>query len=451
MPNIEPYPRTCLTLDRYARIMGINPVHFQMSYTNTVFPIQGQCDEVWYRYAWQFADIVSLDEIALEIAIAERDIQNFVNYPLCPTWICDESAKYPAYHRPEVVSSSGVGVGGRSKGVNARWFKIRDVGHRGTEALALDVAVTYEDRNADGFGETAVVQIPYDPETFTHPNCEIKVFVAGTNADPRWEIRYAKHITRDAGAGTITLEFDTWLFVDPDKQATPPMILLTNVKALDLDDPTNLLSTVDVYAEYVDTTTPPVAFFWEQLPYSSYSGSTFLYPACTTCGQECGGTCGCGCCNPCNLNYQAGCMVVRDRDAGIVAPSPATYDDVNARWVAQQYLNCREPNQLRMWYRAGAVSDEYSCGGNCDPLSDYFAQTIAMLATSRLKRTFCGCCGASAKAQYWQTDMARQGEDASFLFEFSLTANPFGTKIGEVATFRRLSSFNVRKLDAALV
>lgn len=450
MPNIEPYPRTCLTLDRYARIMGINPVHFQMSYTNTVFPIQAECDNVWYRYAWQFADVVSLDEIANEIAVAERDIQNFLNYPLCPTWVCDESARYPKFYRPNVISAGGIAVDGRVKGINARWMKIRDVGHRGVELLEADSAVTYEDLDLDGFSETAVVTYVYDPDTFEYSSCDIKVFVAGTGADPRWEIRYPRQITNDTDTSTITLTFDSWLFVSPDKQATPPKSMFTNVKALDLDDPTNLLSVVDIYAEYVDTITPSVAFFWEQEPYASYIGVPFSYPACINCGTECGGSCGCGCCTPCNMNYQAGCMVVRDREAGILAPSPAVYDETNGVWVSSN-LTCREPDQLRLWYRAGAVSDQYSCSNHCDPLSDYFAQTVAMLATARLKKAFCGCCGATARAEYWQTDMARQGEDASFLFEFSLTANPFGTKIGEVQAFRRLSAFNVRKLDVALV
>jgi hypothetical protein len=245
--------------------------------------------------------------------------------------------------------------------------------------------------------------------------------------------------------------FDTWLLVEPDKQATAPQAMLTNVKALDLEDPSNLQQTVDIYGEYVDTQTPSVAFFWEQVPYENYATNPFIMPFCSYCGTDCGGSCGCNCCDPCNMNYQAGCMTIRDRDAGILAPSPAAYNESTGQWAPQTYLNCREPDQLRLWYQAGAVSDDYACNNNCDPLSDYFAQTIAMLATSRLKRTFCGCCGASAKAEHWQTDMARQGEDASFLFEFSLTANPFGTKIGEVNTFRRLSAFNVRKLDAALV
>lgn len=450
-PNIAPYPRTCLTLDRYARIMGINPVHFQMSYTDAVYPITGQCDDVWYRYAWQFADRVSLDEIALEIANAERDIQNFINYPLCPTWVCDESKQYPKFYRPELTSTSGRAINGFAKSLNARWMKIWQPGVRGTAEISLDNAVTYQDLNGDGFTETAQIQFSYDPDTFTYPDCNIKVYVEGTGADPRWEIRYARQITRDAGAGTITMLFDTWMLVDPDEQARAPLADQTNVKAIDLADPTNLQQSVDIYAEFTDTTVPSVIMYWEQLPYTSISLLPFSTPLCTQCNQNCNGGCGCGCCDPCSVNAQAGCMTVRDREGGIVVPHPATYDETDMTWKPKTFLDCREPDYVRMWYKAGDASNDYLCGDTCDPLSDYMAETVAMLATARLKRSFCGCCGATAKADYWQTDMARQGEDQSFLFEFSLTANPFGTKIGEMQAFRRLSAFNIRKLDAVLV
>ncbi len=449
MPNIAPYPRTCLTLDRYARILGVNPVHFQMSYTTDVYPITGSCDDVWYRYAWQMGDRVSLDEIALEISTAERDIQNFINYPLCPTWICDEAKGFPRHYRPEVTRGGGRDVRGFPIGINARWFKVRNTGVRGTEELELDAPIVYSDEDGDGFEETATITYTYDPETFTYPDCEVKVYVAGTNADQRWEVRYARQVVRDTVANTITFTFDTWMFVDPDQQARAPLINETNVKAIDLDDPLNLQQVADIYAEFTDATSPAVIFYWESL-----SGGNAQLPfgnLCVTCNTNCSGACGCSCCIPCGDIAQTGCLTIRDREASILVPHPASYDEDTEAWSASSFLDCRNPDRIRMWYKAGDASNDYLCGNSCDPLSDYMAETVAMLATSRLKRSFCGCCGATAKADYWQTDMARQGEDESFLFEFSLTANPFGTKIGEMQAFRRLSAFNIRKLDAALV
>ena len=421
MPNIAPYSTSCLTLDRYARIMGINPVHFQMSYTNDVYPITGQCDDVWYRYAWQFADRVSLDEIALELHTAEQDIQRFINYPLCPTWIRDENIQYPRFYRPETSRysylSNGTGVDGSAKSVNARWFKLDQLGQRGTVEIALALPITYIDTTGDGFLDTGSITVTYDPADFPYGDCDLHVYIAGELADPSWEIRYAKQITRDSGAGEITMLFDTWLLVDPDKQATAPQALYSNVKALDLDDPANLLQELDVYVEQVDPALPSVEFKWN------------TYPETT----------------------QYGVSIFKDQDASILIPLPASYNEETLAWDYISSSCTGEPDRMTFWYQAGDKSSKYLAGQTCDPLSDYMAETIAMLATARLKRTFCGCCGASAKAEHWQTDMARQGEDESFLFEFGLTANPFGTKIGEMQAFRRLSAFNIRKLDAALV
>lgn len=452
MADIQPIPRTHLTLDRYASIMGINPVHFQMAYSNTAYPILGSCDDVWYRYSWQRADRESHMSVAVAIKAAEEELANYVGYPLAPSFVSEEEIKYPSFHRPEYVSTSGLNIRGYNKSVNARWMKMRSTGRRGTTALALATAVVYTDTDTDLFFETAQISITITPAQHAAlgDSREIKVFFEGTLANPDWEVRHPNRVEFTYNAGpddwTVDIYMDSWLLIDPDLHAIPTMSGISGgTNAIDLSNSfAEFVATVDIYQEYVDKTVPSAIFLWETL--SGHGTANLPLGSSSSC-LSCSGA-GCAICTRTQVS---GCSHIRGKEASIIVPIPGTYSATTGLWSVANFLNCREPDAVSIYYYAGDTSDEYRNGYSTDPLSQFWADTIAGLATARLGREFCGCQGSREKAKYYQTDKARSGETFAYTIDFALTKNPFGTKVGELLAYSRATSFNVRKLDAALV
>src|SRR3990172_10950639 len=101
----QPYPPTLLSLARYARILGINPMHFMSGETPgldpVVMPVDG-CSDVWFKYDWQDHDKVSLYQIAQLIHEAELEIANVVGYWPAPYWIEEELHMYPRHFMRDV-------------------------------------------------------------------------------------------------------------------------------------------------------------------------------------------------------------------------------------------------------------------------------------------------------------------------------------------------------------
>ena len=86
----QPYPYTLLSLDGYAKILGLNPVHFATGATPGLTPMvmpSGGCDDVWWKYDWQDSDKVSKWQLAQLIQQAEEEIANVVGYWPAPMWI----------------------------------------------------------------------------------------------------------------------------------------------------------------------------------------------------------------------------------------------------------------------------------------------------------------------------------------------------------------------------
>jgi len=105
---IDPIPYTLLSIHRYARIMGINPVHFSGGYGDTIWPIMNNsCQDIWVRNSWQYGDMVSREDIARAILDAESDIAHVLGYWPAPKWIEAEVHPYPRFHRPDRTSLNG--------------------------------------------------------------------------------------------------------------------------------------------------------------------------------------------------------------------------------------------------------------------------------------------------------------------------------------------------------
>lgn len=417
-PN--PLIRTCLAPTRFAEIMGVTPPHFWGAAGTTYFPTSGNCNRIFYHWAWQNSDTVGRLDITRAIATAENDIENELGWPMCPRWIEDEVHGYPQPFRRNQFGYGMLNVRGQNKSVKLKRGKFIQGGQRATGVVSAGAAVVYSDEDGDGYDETATIAVA---TTLTN-RCEIKCYFAGHGGDRDWEVRIPRSVT--LSGGTITFVFDAWLLLDPDLQTVYPQT--GGVSAIDLEDSSNYETTVDMYREYNDFTQAAAQFFWEPQPISN---AAIVGLGCSQCG-------GAGCI-ACSLIAQNGCVHVRDTDLGAVVPQTATYNSTTGQWDQAAPSVCRDPDQVKFWYYAGDLSNDYLSELTCDPLSQYWAETIAWMATARLRRNLCDCDTIKGFSEELQKDLAFSSDAGSYILGDDDLNNPFGSRVGEVRAWHRVS------------
>jgi len=420
----QPLPLTLLSLHRYAKVMGINPAHFWgasgPNLDPQVMPVSASCSSVWFQYAWQDFDRVSRYDIAFEIANAEQDITKLLGYWPAPTWTEDERVVQIRPYRREYYGI-GTDIRGQMKKTESAFGRVIETGRRAVSLIGTATvaggSLVYSDEDADGFYETATVTFP---TTLTDAR-EIKLYHSNAGGDPQWEIRdpRSKVIT----GGNVVMVFDAWLFINPDLYEFLPDSLGNTL--IDLGVVMNFVTTVDIYREYSDPTQAAVVFYWE--------------PEAIDCGLTD---------EACDPVSQDGCLRIYDHKNGILTPVPASYDSVDGNWdMATSWTGSREPDYMTIYYKSGDVSQEYERGFTTDPMSNFWAQTIAWLATSRLQRPVCACGNYAALAEWLMMDTKENRPEVSFFTPDEISRNPFGTRNGEIAAYRRIQKL-VRKRPA---
>jgi len=425
---------TLLSLDRYAQIMGINPAHFNQAVGGAVYlPVGNACSGIWYQEDWHNADQVSRESLALGIHNAEMDIARELGWFPAPTWIAQDVRDFPRHYLKDVIRTANWDVRGYTIGLWATYGKIISPGVRAT--LLLGTATTagatliYSDADGDGFTETATISIAI-AATYTDAS-EIKVYFEGHDGEPEWEIRPAR--SKTISAGTFTATFWVWQFIDPAQWHAIPTT--AGVSSIDVTDTTMLVDEADVYVEWNDPTQATSVFIWEPLPIATSA-------VCSSCG-------GTGC-SMCQLTTQDGCLHIRDANLGIVVPYPATYDEDTGTWTTTNYCNCRAPDMISMYYYCGNYDDRFLAGRTVEPLSDYWATTIAWLATARLERPLCDCGAATSLAEELREDMAMAGGGKSPRATYRVLDNPFGTRKGEIRAWERVRRARGRLVGVGL-
>ena len=410
---------TLLSIDRYARIMGIDPVHFNGAVGVALFPMRGGCPDVWWQRSYIGSDRVSREDLALAIADAEADIASFLGYWPAPMWFEREMHRWPAIYR-HTHFGTGADVRWDDKGIKLRWGRFITAGRRYTQLIgqATEAGLTldWSDPDGDGFDERATITLPNILALTNLSRQQVKCYFDGHD-EREWEIRNPR--TVEITAVSVIITFDFWQLIDPALQDTYPD---GNPEALNIVDAI-YVDTVDVYREYTDFSQHSAEFFWEP----RYTG-----PACPNCG-------GAGC-TVCQHSVQCGCLHVRDVNLGIAVASPGEWSATEAAWQNQTWDLCYDPDIVKVWYYAGEVSDRFLAGDSLDPLGNTLAEAIAYMATARLERNFCACGNLTALATDLRRDLSRSDPDGPTFMLSTLEQNcPFGTRKGEVMAWRRLA------------
>lgn len=425
-----PLTATWLSLDKYATIVApaLAPPHFFGVYSDAAFPITDTCDTVVPRHGWQYSENVSREEIADAIREAEETIANYMGYNLAPTFIRNEVHPYPRPYDPIYVGSGGLNTKGLGKSVQPKFGKyminsgVRTVTYIGT-ATNAGGSLVYSDANGDGAIDTATITYA----TTETELCEIKAYAPDTDGYPEWEIR--QPVQKYLSGGNVVFVFRVWQLVNPEIDARYPDG--TQFRAQDMNSTANLLDSVDIYREHIDNTIATARFFWES--------------DCSYCG-------GTGC-ESCTVTYQDGCAFVRGVGSGLLVPKPATYDSDSGTWLSTAWSVSRDPDQVRVSYYAGDISERYLNGRSCDPLKDIYAKAIAYMATARLGKSICSCAGPSKFFDELRTDVALSSRASgdSYRVSYKDLDNPFGTRLGEVLAWRILGKSMRERVEEVAV
>lgn len=401
--------RTMLSLDKYAKIMGISPMLFNGGYQielangETLFPVNNAQNDTWPQYSWQNVDQVSREDLARQIQLAEYEIVSFLGYYPMPVWTIGERHDLPRHYRPELRwQSVSQDVSLSDRKVMTNFSKFISGGRRGTTFIA-NVAITYSDPDGDGWKELATITCP---TTSTYQISELKIYFAGRNGEPEYEIRDFKTKTYSANVLTITL--NSWLLVDPDNYEVLPTDD-TDGKYVDMSNTAIMETTVDVYREYNDTTQNHALFYTEN----------YQTGAVTTQGG----------------------LIYRDSADDFVIPIEADYDSATSQWN-RVYAQCGYPDYVDLWYYSGINTSNKTVKTMDDYLPDDLAMAIAYLTTARLERIYYSNNNATALASQLREDLSK-----SFTGEFRqidrelVLSNPFGTLNGEVKAWRLVSRY----------
>lgn len=423
MAEAKPLPYTLLSLERYAALSGIAPPHFWGAAGETYFPLINSCNDIFYQFYWQSADNVSREEVANAIKEAEDEITRALGYSPAPVWVTDEVANYPQHYRRDVWEYGMSNARGAGKTVQLSNGKFIQGGRRALTLIADEVGVVYSDEDGDGFDETATITTP---TTFTDKR-ELKCYYTSKDGAQEWEVRQPRSVT--ISGGNVTFVYWAWQMIEPLLQQVFPTT--TGPNPIDLEDAASFILDVDVYREYNDFTQVAAQMFWERRSLNLSVDAPFFW--CESCGNA-------GC-QACNFITQDGCIHVRDANGINVVPSPATYNATTAQWDKQALTVCRDPDLVKLWYYAGDKSAQYLASRTVDPLSDYMADAIAWLATARVNRPFCTCNNSLTLLNNLQRDMSFTGsrELGSFIVSAADLDNPFGTKVGEVKAWHKVS------------
>jgi len=287
-------------------------------------------------------------------------------------------------------------------------------GTRATTVIEAGATVSYSDSDGDGFSELATITV-----ASTVTAAEIKLFLPGRAADPRWEIRPLTAVTESGGTTTITLS--TYLLVDPDVAGASPGV--DHFRAVDASNAANLLSTVDVYRVYNDSTQAGAQFGWEVISLGSVAGQTDYG----------------------SLTLQSGTFVVTQDRQGLVTPFPSTY---TTGWSRDQWSEKREPDRVRLHYYSGFLTEEFKGGYDYESVRVDIALAVCWIATARLANPICGSGPLADRQAELAKDMSLVSEQGNYIIASEEIANsPFGTKVGEVMAYRRLTRLDYNILE----
>lgn len=397
--------KTWLSLDEWAQIIGINPLHFN-GLTSTLIP-NNVCGEVFFQYSWQHSDRVGREDICMAIKQAEDEISKEAGFNLMPDWTVAERLNYARPSTPEAFGFGGTNPRGLFKSVELPRGYLISGGVRTKSLIQAGAAVARQDLDTDQFQETCTVTVS---TTVTDIN-EIHAYYPSQSGDDCWEIR---PISVNISGGVATIVFKVWQIVAANQKAR------FDPEPLDAADAHSFETRIDVYRVY-NNPASQLQFLWE----GDYSGWA------------------CGTCTACQLSTQTGCFHMRDQRMGFIVPAPGSWNSSSQQFDGAEWSVCRDPDQLRAWYYSGYI--DQSLPRPYAEMSPYWKYAVAFYAASLLDRPVCGCSNIKEFIDRWRMDaMFNADKNLSINVPIDLLSNRLGTTAGAIYAYKRVHQNGVR-------
>lgn len=384
---------TTIPLDRAARILGLDPLHFN-SVVSDNRPARYDCDDVWLQYEWQAAGRVSRESLADALRQAEDEVFTYLGYYLTPTWVFMEPHRLPKDARIE--NWSPYQSQGFPKSIRSDKGYVLAGGVRATSTIEVGAAVVFSDEDGDDYNETATVTVA----TTVENDYEIRVYFPDTGPLDEWEIRPI-NVNLDTDADQAVITFRRELIPDPDlweKQYAPD----DPTSTINGDDDDNFLLTVDVYRVYNDP---------------SNHGYIVSPGSCATCSD--------GTCARCAATNLTVCLHVRDTRLGILAYKYAVWDEDTEQYTYPTLYPGGSEDQIFINYYTGKVDRRQQ-----NPYRDVtprWERMIVHYALTMLTGEPVGCDNFKEIYNYQVRDLAEIRKDSRYVLNFDTLKNPFGT------------------------
>lgn len=398
--------RTWLSLDRWAQIIGLNPLNWNQLSSNSLFP-NNTCGDIFFQFDWQNSDRLGRDTIAMAIQQAEREMAQEAGFNLLPDWTVDERVPYAEPAVPGMIGYGGRNPRGLWKSVELTKGHVLSGGVRTKTLIQSGVAITRQDDDTDGYAETCVINV----NTSVTDINEIRVYYPAKSGADGWEIR---PILVTISNGIANIQFKAWQVVAANQMDA------LDAQPLDAHAAGSYETTVDVYRVYNDPQTQ-VTFLWES------TGD------CSDC---------CGTCVACQFGAQTGCFHARDPRLGMIVPTPGSWNSEDSAFDAAEWSACREPDQLRTWYYSGWENKQLTAPKvQMDP---YWEYAVAYYACSKFDRPVCGCSNVQQFIDKWRTDAMVQPDGVTIVTTPEMLANRLGTSLGALYAWKRIHQNGIR-------
>jgi hypothetical protein len=293
-------------------------------------------------------------------------------------------------------------VRGLRKSVTLKNKYVISGGVEDTDDIELGAAVAFSDSTSDGYEDTATVEATVDEGT---DPCELGIYYPDKSGDKVWEIRPAS-VTVVGTTATIVAQKCQMVLENLLEQLGTADD--DQVRAIDGDDNTNFLQTVDVYRRFNDPS-QQVTFTWERP--TQYADTT-----------------------------QTGFIKIRDDRRGIVAYTPGTWDEDDLEFDVACYTLNYEPDSIHIWYRAGWQDQDRSCPNS--QMAPSFEVMIARYANTLIESEMCGCANFKTQVDYWRDDFTLVTRERRHLVTARQLENPFGPTRAGVYVWETLRKGN---------
>ena len=184
---------------------------------------------------------------------------------------------------------------------------------------------------------------------------------------------------------------------------------------IDADDANSFVDTISFYRVFNDTSTQ----------------ATLLWVSEASCNDA-----------SCAYTTQEACLRRASNRSGMFTVSPGTYNATTRQFNGNTCFNeGREPDKVAVYYYSGQQSPN---NRNCSELDYFWAENIAILATSRLRKPICTCENILRQAQMWQENMAMSTANRTFVVDPLALSNPLGQTVGAFTVWQRIKNRGVK-------